>query len=159
MYETEPLLVTLQNLWPLFLPKTHVHATVYTISHSKKHLCGVYTVMHAHKIRIDKPCDRQCRPRYPQMVDSPAISPLGNGTGFGTLHKDFHHHSTLQFDCCCSLLLMCLQFDRFGSTISSHFSQFPSSHRIYWISGIFLGLNGEFLRNILWIWWGFRFKN
>jgi hypothetical protein len=46
------------------------------------------------------------------------------------------------------LLLMCLQFDRFGSIISSHFSQFPSRHKIYWISGIFLGLNGEFLRNI-----------
>ncbi len=56
------------------------------------------------------------------------------------------------------LLLMCLQFDRFGSTISSHFSQFPSSHRIYWISGIFLGLNGEFLRNIFVDLMGISFK-
>lgn len=147
MYETEPLLATLQNLWPLFLPKTHVHAIVYTISHSKKHLCGVYAAIHAHKIRIDKPFDRQWAmlSTYEGLC-SKLSTYCCNGTGFGTLHKDFHHHSAIWL--LLQLLLMCLQFDRFGSTISSYFSQFPSSHRIYWISGIFLGLNGEFLRNI-----------
>jgi hypothetical protein len=52
--------------------------------------------MHAHKIRIDKPFDRQWATLSTnEGLFSKLSTYCCNGTGFGTLHKDFHYHSAI----------------------------------------------------------------